>query len=143
MKIEKPLYQTIILVLPLLYVNFFVFSPFFHHHHPEKELVGVQSVITYSPLINECCELDCDESSEDHLEDCSDNSHNLEACNINNVFMIKNYEPNLKIDSYSSFGYVINDDHKTKIKNPTHEDFFHLHWEKFVNSATNVSPPTA
>ena len=143
MKISKTTYQSIVFMLSLLYVNFFVFSPFFHHHHPENELVDIQSETIYSPLINDCCEVDCDESNEHHLEDCSDKSHNLEACYANNVFTTRNFKPNLKIDTNSNFDYVIIDDHKTEFEKPTLEDFFLLQWEKLVHTAANVSPPTA
>ncbi len=142
MKINKNTYQTIIILLSLLYVNFFVFSPYFHHHHLEKEFVHEQSAIIYSPLTNDCCEVDCDESTEHHLEDCSDNSHNVEACYIYNVFMTKNVQPKLIVDSDLNFGYEINDGNKTEFIHPTQDDFFLLKWEKLVHSAANISPPT-
>jgi len=143
MKVNKITYQTIIFAILLIYVNFFVFSPFFHHHHPEKEFVHVQSEIIYSPLINDCCEVDCDESNVHHLEDCSDKSHNLEDCYVNSGFITRNFKPNLKIDTDLNFEYIIIDDHKTEFEKPTHEDFFLLQWEKLVHTAANVSPPTA
>ena len=143
MKIDKTKYQTIIFVISLLYVNFFVFSPFFHHHHPEKELTHIQSAIVYSPITNDCCEVDCDESNERHLEDCSDNSHNLEDCYVNSGFITRNFKPNLKVDTDSNLNYIINDDDKAEFEKPIQEDFFLLQWEKLVHSAANVSPPTA
>lgn len=143
MKIKKTTYRTIIFAISLLYVNFFVFSPFFHHHHPEKELVNTQSEIIYSSLVNDCCEVDCDEFTEHHLEDCSDNSHNPEECHANNVYMTRSFQPNLKVDTDSSLDYVINDNHKTEFEDPTNEDIFLLQWEKLVHSAANISPPTA
>lgn len=143
MIIKKTTYQTISIVISLIYMNFFVLSPFFHHHHPEKELVNTQSEIIYSSVVNDCCEVDCDEFTEHHLEDCSDNSHNPEECHANNVFMTRSIQPNLKVDSDSSLNIVIKDDHETLFENPTNEDFFLLQWEKLVHSASNISPPTA
>ncbi len=97
----------------------------------------------YSPLVNDCCEVDCDESTEHHLVDCSDNSHNLEDCYVNNSFMARSFQPNLKVDSGSNLSYVISDDDKAEFEKPIQEDFFLLQWEKLVHSAANVSPPTA
>ena len=142
MKIDKKTYQAIIILLSLLHINFFVFSPYFHHHHSEKEFVYEQSEIIYSPLINDCCEVDCDESTEHHLEHCSDNSHSVEICSAYNLFMTKNVQPKLAVDAELYFGYVITDDTKTEFLHPTQEDFFHLKWERLVHSATNISPPT-
>ncbi len=126
MKINKATYQTIVFLLSLFYVNFFAFSPFSHNYHPKKELSHTQSAIIYSPLTNDCCEVDCDESNEGHLEDCSNNSHNLETCYVNNSFMTRSFQSDLKIDIDSNLRYVIHYDDKAKFKKPVQEDFLLL-----------------
>lgn len=137
MKINKTKYRIIVLTLSLLYVNFFIFAPYFHHHHPENEIVPGESEIIYSHVFNDCC----DEAAEGHLDDNSHHSHQHGICNVNNIIPTRTFQLTVEIDFYSTFNYLIEDDDKTEFENPANDSFHLLQWELLVHSATNVSPP--
>ena len=137
----KKKYRLLICVLFPLYVNFFFFTPFLHYHPAEEGAFNSNQVDIHSHLVNEHSDHHHHESGP-HLDDCRDhiqlyelntyqftsNTKSIQICCVFD-FYVKNYSPpklSIKKHNFQQQTFI-----------PAK-----LHWEKFVHTASNVSPPT-
>lgn len=134
-------YHRSIYLLIAIYLNSFLYSSYTHHHH-DVQSFDEEVVILHSHII-EGHEKDHDhEKDEKHLENDSTHEH----FSYNTTFQFIRFAKTLRnILSYETYSIV---DYQYKILDCESEkrivtDFpSNLHWEKYVYTASNLSPPT-
>jgi len=138
---SKIKYRPVISIISLFYVNFFFLSPFFHHHNSALENLGEKNDLIHSYLFNEPGYNTHSEHSEHHFED---DNHCTDVIQ-NSIFfvLIKNRIQRLvPVAKYTSISeYLILEQDSSEKITYTYDDFSQVQLDKFVNSATNISPP--
>jgi hypothetical protein len=137
MKKRQLKYRITVFALSVLYLNFFIFSTFHHHHDSEKSNFHVEGEMLFCNIDVECCD---DDIVQDLVND-SHHSHNFEICFINTVFSKENNKLADHFDSFSTTEYIIGTESNNSSNNVKREFISQYHWSKIVQSATNVSPP--
>lgn len=139
----KITYRSFFLLLTIFYGNFFIFSPYFHHHHPEKELLEGKGEIIYSHIFNDCCEETCCDKHEHSFEHNNHHAHEYEICFVNNVIPTKEEKPNIKLVFLSKIEAA-----DEQLENPEYvlidsDLTFIQQYEQLVFRASDSSPPTS
>lgn len=127
--------------ISLLYLNFFLLSPFFHHHHIEEGIAKEEKTTFHSHLLNR--------SLEDHHSE-NMNHHSLDDTNHDHVIRVNftigiSFSRTLQLNhiyDFFSIHFYFSDSSGEKITRFVNTDpLIQLQWEKCVHSASNVSPP--
>lgn len=133
-------YRAIIYLLSLFYVNFFFLAQYFHHHHSESETSQEKSEIIHSHLFTDF-NSPYSEESHSHYGDENHHSHLNQNNYVNSLKPSRNLHPDLDIDFYSILEYSIIDRENFTMDMPTIDGVSKLQLDKYVHSATNISPP--
>ena len=132
-------YRHSIYFLLVIYVNSFFFSPYIHHHHDAQSFDEV--VILHSHIFDSH-EEDHDHSEEEnHLEKDSSHEHLAYNTAFKFIRIAKTLSNILSYETYSIVDY--------QSKTPTCESETRivtdlpskLHWERYIYTASNLSPP--
>ena len=135
-------YNALQLVISILYVKFFLISPFFHHHH-EEELANVERVIFHSHLFSQYSD---DQNSNDPSQHTIEEENHYHLVPLNLTGFISPLRTQQLIQYYEFYSiqiYPQDISEKEIIKPVSSNLIIQLQWEKYVHSATNVSPPLA
>ncbi|MDA3860634.1 MAG: hypothetical protein PF445_05360 [Melioribacteraceae bacterium] len=134
-------YRPLVYTISLFYLSFFLFSPFFHHHHGYAEYNQENVTKSHSNLLDNVhdddlfCTTHCSlgETNHNHIQIVStvftSQSRTFQINHVYAFYSIQFYSPD--ISEIVSTRNLIN--------NPT----VLSQWEKSINTATNVSPPIA
>jgi len=131
-------YRIIIYLLSFIYANFFFLSPFFHHHHSDPDISQEQSNIVHSHLFNENPH---SEESDSHFEDENHHSHFSQNNYIISFTKYRDIQPSEIIIFYSNLEYSKIDLEISALNKLPLDCFSESQWDKYVHTATNVSPP--
>lgn len=135
---QKPHFYFFKLLLSVVYLNFLLMAPFFHLH---MEMVSREPLI-HSHLTDDT-DSHHDESASGDIIDAENGFHLFRLNTVNNVIHPRNFISHLLFNSASansSFNLIqIPDQKDYEIK----EFFTNSLREKYVHSASNVSPPLA
>ncbi|MCF6269978.1 MAG: hypothetical protein L3J41_09715 [Melioribacteraceae bacterium] len=142
-------YRTIIYLLSLFYVNLFFLSPHVHHHHSDNEdlhshphsVSGEKSEIIHTHLFYDSDNLHSKESDNHYHNEENHSSYLFQANYVSSLKAFRDLLPSLNIDFYSIVEYSIKEREISVIDTPTISGFSKLQWNKYVQSATNLSPP--
>lgn len=134
----KKKYRSIIYLLSLFYANFFFLSPFIHHHHSDVDISQKQSNLSHSHFFNENPH---SEESDSHFEDENLHSHFIQNNYIYNSNRSKDIQSSLIINFNSNLDYSKIDLEISALNKYPLDCFSESQWDKYVHSATNVSPP--
>lgn len=140
--IKPQKYRFFSVMMQCTYIIFFVMSPLIHHHHSSSNVSHGESEIIYSAVTDnlECDEKFCDEK-EIHFDSENHHSHIHDLCISNNVLNTITIQPFLKIEKTHLYSFI------TENENPAEfiisQNSFSLvgKWKKYLNSASNISPP--
>jgi hypothetical protein len=135
-------YNALQLVISILYVKFFLISPFFHHHY-EEEVANFESVIFHSHMFNQYSDnQNSNNPSQYTIEE--ENHYHLVPLNLTGFISPLRTQQLIQFyDFYSIQIYPQDISEKEIIKPVSSNLIIQLQWEKYVHSATNVSPPLA
>lgn len=97
--------------------------------------------MVHSHLFNDFKNSPYSEESYPHYGDENYHSHLNQNNFVYSVTPSRNLQPSLNIDFYSTLEYSIKDRGIPAINTSTIDGFHILQWDKYVHSATNVSPP--
>jgi hypothetical protein len=123
-------------------VKFFLISPFFHHHHQE-EVANLKSTIFHSHLFNERPD---NQNSTEHFQLTIEEENHYHLVPLNLTGFISPLRTQQLIQFYDFYSiqiYPQDISEKEIIKSVSSNLIIQLQWEKYVHSATNVSPPLA
>jgi hypothetical protein len=136
MKRDKKIYTKSIAFLSLVYLNFFFFAPYIHFHSEEENVIEGSSVFHSHLSAQPGTEHEGIYSSDDHSH-----SHQFNISNFSVVVPARN----LILSAELKFPQLILDFMKAEVtKTPCNvfeENFFITSLEKYVHSASNISPP--
>ena len=135
-------YNALQLVISILYVKFFLISPFFHHHH-EEEFANVERTIFHSHLFSQYSDNQNSNDPSQHTVE-EENHYHLVPLNLTGFISPLRTQQLIQLyDFYSIQIYPQDISEKEIIKPVSNNLVIQLQWEKYVHSATNVSPPLA
>ena len=134
-------YRPIIFLLSFFYLNFFFLSPYFHHHHPESESPQEKKETVHTHLFSDLDHNSHTEEADHHLDDENHHSHLFQNNLVNITAPSRELETALNIGFYYTVEYSIQFEEVSLINRDFKEPFSQFQWEKYVHSATNVSPP--
>ncbi len=126
--------------IALLYLSFYLFSPLFHFHHENIELVE-GSKIYHSHLIQEETKNTSTSDSHFSLEHHDQHTHNLELNAVVSSLSTRLTDIQNKTSLYNEIDYLvfINTSVRKLNSSDSHNNKFHQ--DRYVHSASNVSPP--
>ena len=131
-------YRSIIYLFSLFYANFFFLSPFFHYHNSDTNVSHGQSNVIHSHFFNDNPHT---EDSDTHFEDENHHSHFSQSNYIYSSTKYRDIQSPVIIEFRTTLDYSNIELEISSIdKHPLDHDS-QSQWEKYVQSATNVSPP--
>jgi hypothetical protein len=133
-------YRKSIYFLLIIYVNSFFFSSYIHHHHDAQSF---DEVVVLHSHIFDSHEKDSDHNEEEnHLDKDSNHEHLTYNTKFQFIQIAKTLRNILNFETYSIVDYqskLLTGDSEKRIVT----DFpSKLHWERYVYTASNLSPPT-
>lgn len=131
-------YRSIIYLLSLFYANFFFLSPFFHYHNSDTNISHGQSNVIHSHFFKDNLHT---EESNSHFEDENHHSHFSQNNYIYSSTISRDIQSSVIIDFYTTLDYSKIELEISAIDKYPLYHFSESQWEKYVQSATNVSPP--
>lgn len=135
-------YNALQLVISILYVKFFLISPFFHHHH-EEELANVERAVFHSHLFSQNPDNQNSNDPSQHTVE-EENHYHLVPLNLTVFIGPLRTQQLIQIYDFYSIQIYPQDISEKEIIRPVISDLvFQLQRDKYVQSATNVSPPLA
>ena len=141
MNIKFKKYHQSIYFLLVIYLNSFLYSSYTHHHHDVQEFDEDVVIIHSHHFDGHEKDPDHDEE-ENHLEKDSNHEHLTYNTKFQFIRIAKTLRNILNFETYSIVGYqsktLICDSEKRVVTNYPSK----LHWERYVYTASNLSPPT-
>ena len=131
-------YRSIIYLLSLFYANFFFLSPFFHYHNSDTNISHGQNNIIHSHFFNDNPHT---EDSDTHFEDENHHSHFSQNNYIYSSANSREIQSSVIIDFYTTLDYSKIELEISAIDKHPLVSYSKAQWEKYVHSATNISPP--
>jgi hypothetical protein len=123
-------------------VKFFLISPFFHHHH-EEELANVERAVFHSHLFSQNPDNQNSNDPSQHTVE-EENHYHLVPLNLTVFIGPLRTQQLIQLYDFYSIQFYPQDISEKEIIRPIISDLvFQLQRDKYVQSATNVSPPLA
>jgi hypothetical protein len=136
-------YRLFSYAISLLFVNFVLFAPFFHHHHADDAVDRVEKTVTHSHLLNHNSDTHNSEDTKHSSFDETNHHHFIQLNSSFNINPSRGLQLNHIQNFYTNQSYYQEISEKETRRKTTANPESQLQWEKYVHCATNVSPPLA
>jgi hypothetical protein len=141
MNVNFKKYRPFIYLLWMFYINFFLFAPYTHPHHDLLSL-DEDIVILHSHIFAGHEEDHNPEKPPQHLDENSNHQHLTYTSTFQFTRIAKTLRNILSDETYSIINYqykalAFESEKRIVVDLPSK-----LHWERYVYSASNLSPPT-